>query len=105
MCFFSGVKRFSALTGGEFKHSAVWVVVHSGLGRSISGAAADLGRPVQVTVTDHLDVEHLDAVRTGGFSHLVGRLLKLNGGSWRKRRKVTALPSVLTTGFVSPALF
>lgn len=67
----SGVKRFTALTGGEFKHSAVWVVVDSGLGGSVSGAAADLGRPVQVTVTDHLDVEHFDAVWTGRFSDLV----------------------------------
>lgn len=90
VCFFCSKTRFSALTGGEFKHSAVWVVVDSGLGRSISRAAADLGCPVQVTVTDHLDVEHLDAVWTGRFPHLVGRLLKLNGGSWRNRRKVSA---------------
>lgn len=44
-------------------------------------------------MTDHLDVEHLEAIWTGRFSHLVGRLLKLNGGSWKNRRKVTVLPS------------
>lgn len=83
----------SALTGGKFKHSAVWVVVDSGLGRSIARAATDLGCTVQVAVTDHLDVEHLDSVWTGRFSHLVGRLLKFDSGSWWKRRKVTGLPS------------
>lgn len=74
------MKGVSTLTWGEFKHPTLGVVVHSGLGRSVSCAAADLGGPVQITPTDNLDVEYLDAVWTRRLSDLVGRLLKLDGG-------------------------
>ncbi len=81
--FFSGLVTcdLSALTRDEFKHSALGIIVDSRLGRSVPGAATDLGGPVQIATTNHLDVEHLDAIRTRRLSDLVGRLLKLNGGS------------------------
>ena len=75
-------REFSEPTGREFEHPALGIVVDSGLGRSIPGAAADLGRSIQVAPADHLDVEHLNAVRTGRLSDLIGRLLELDGGSW-----------------------
>lgn len=74
-------QSFSPPTGAELEDPTVGVVVQSRLGRSVPGAAADLGRSVQVSPADHLDVERLDAVRTGRFSDLIGRLLELDGGS------------------------
>lgn len=69
------------LTRTELKHSALGVVVHSGLGRAVSGATADLGSSVQVSLADDLDVQHLNSVRAWRLPHLVGGLFKLNGGS------------------------
>lgn len=77
----TGVKLPVLLTWSEFQHSALGVVVDSRLGGAVSGAAADLGGSVQVPPTNHLDVEHLDAIRTRWLPHLVGGLLELNSGS------------------------
>lgn len=74
----------SSLTWGKPEHATVGVVVYSRLSRSVPSAAADLGGAVQVSTADHFNVEDLDAVRTGRLSDLEGRLLELDGGSWRE---------------------
>jgi len=71
----------------ELENAALGVVVQAGLGRSVPGAAADLGGAVQVAVALHPDAEHLHAVGAGRLAHLVGRLLELDGGRWSRRRQ------------------
>lgn len=92
-------KSCSALTRGELEDSALGIVVNSRLGRSVPGTAANLGRSVQVSLADHLNVECLDTIWTGGLSDLIGRLLKLDCRSWSNRRLevTTVLLSLFTT--------
>lgn len=69
-----------SITRTELQDSALWVVIHTRLGRPIPCAAADLGRPVLIPFADHLDVQNSHSIGPQGFPDLVRSFFKLNGG-------------------------
>lgn len=68
-----------SITRTELQDSALWVIIHPGLGRPVPRAAADLGRPVLISSADHLDVQEGSGVWPRGFADLVCGFFELNG--------------------------
>lgn len=68
-----------SITGTELQDSTLGVIIHPRLGRPIACATADLGCPVLIPSSDHLDVQDGYGIWPWGFTDLICSFFKLNG--------------------------